>query len=105
MNGLLSGVMGEADPQAAQPAAQMLPDEQRRRLYDQMQWAIYGGDIGAFSTLNQQLQQLNGAGAAAAVQPGMVAPQMGQGALGQIVAPMGAGPGMTPTVDLFRGGY
>lgn len=100
MNGLLGGVMGEADPQAAQAAPQMTPDQQRQNLYDQMQWAIYGGDIGAFSALNQQLQQLNGAAAAPGGQMAMAAPQ---GA--QLFAPQGGAGGFTPAVNLFRGGY
>ncbi|MDQ1759024.1 hypothetical protein DAI43_18910 [Achromobacter xylosoxidans] len=104
MNGLLGGVMGEADPQTAQAAPQMTPDQQRQNLYDQMQWAIYGGDIGAFSTLNQQLQQLNGAAAAPAGQV-LAAPQANQAMLGQLFAPQGAGNGFTPAVNLFRGGF
>ncbi|MGX9693791.1 hypothetical protein ACTJNK_25880 [Achromobacter anxifer] len=100
MNGLLGGVMGDMDPQAAQAAPQMTPDQQRKNLYEQMQWAIYGGDIGSFSALNQQLQQLNGGAASAGGQMTMATPQAGQ-----MFAPQGGGFSFTPAVELFRGGY
>lgn len=100
MNGLLGGVMGDMDPQAAQAGPQLTPDQQRKNLYEQMQWAIYGGDIGGLHTLNQQLQQLNGGAAGAGGQMTMSTPQMGQ-----LFAPQGGGFSFTPAVDLFRGGY